>query len=349
MKFFLPAEFGRGVRLRATGSYVPSRQLDNVAVVERGAPLSAEEILKLTGIETRHHAGPEEATSDLALAAARQILARAEVAPEAVERLILATTSPDRLVPATACVVQAALGLPRVPAYDLSAACSGFLFALDAAARAVATGEGAVLALAAEIRSRFVSPTDRSTAALFGDAAAGALLEPCPPGEGLLAIGLRSDGRGADTVQIPAGGSREPASPESVAAGRHTLVMADGPQVYFSAVEGMVDTARQLLERLELSWDEVALVVPHQPNARLLNRLARVAGFSPEKLFVNVQRYGNTSGAACPLALDEALRSGRLQPGDRVALITAGAGYTAGAALLVVDEDLLRRASDSAT
>lgn len=347
MKFFLPAELGRGVRLRATGSYVPERRLDNAALVELGAPLTPEEIVKLTGIETRHHAAPDQATSDLALAAARSILARAEVEPAAVERLILATTSPDRLVPATACVVQEALGLPRVPAYDLSAACSGFLFALDAGARAVATGEDAVLALAAEIRSRFVSPTDRSTAALFGDAAAGALLEACPPGEGLLAIGLRSDGRGADTVQIPAGGSREPASPESVAAGRHTLVMADGPQVYFSAVEGMVDTGKQLLERLGIGWDDVALVVPHQPNARLLNRLARVAGFAPDKLFMNVSRYGNTSGAACPLALDQALASGCLQPGDKVALITAGAGYTAGAALLQVDEALLDRAQRS--
>lgn len=341
MKFFLPAALGRGVRLRATGSYVPEACLDNAAVVARGAPLSADEIFKLSGIKTRHHAAPEEATSDLALAAARQILARAGLEPAAVDRLILATTSPDRPVPATACVVQEALGLRRVPAYDLSAACSGFLFALDAGARAVATGEEAVLAIAAEIRSRFVSPTDRSTAALFGDAAAGALLEPCPPGEGLLAIGLRSDGRGADTVQIPAGGSRLPASPETVAGGLHTLVMADGPQVYFSAVEGMVDTARQLLAALELSWEDVALVVPHQPNARLLTRLARVAGFPADKLFVNVERYGNTSGAACPLALDEALASGRLRPGDKVALITAGAGYTAGAALLQVDEALL--------
>ena len=341
MKFFLPARLGVGVRLRSVASYLPATILDNAAIVARGAPLSVEEITRLSGIETRRRAAPDEATSDLAIAAARTALERAGLEPAAVDRLILATTSPDRPVPATACVVQHALGLRTVPAYDLSAACSGFMFALDAAARAVATGDEVVLAIAAEIRSRFVSPTDRSTAALFGDGAAAALVESCPPGEGLLAIGLRTDGRGADTVHIPAGGSREPASAESVAAGRHTLVMSDGPQVYFSAVEGMVDTSRKLLAALDLSWDDIALVVPHQPNARLLNRLARVAGFAPEKLYVNVERLGNTSGAACPIALDEALASGRLRPGDKVALITAGAGYTAGAALLQVDEELL--------
>jgi 3-oxoacyl-[acyl-carrier-protein] synthase-3 len=341
MKVFVPAHFGQGVRLRATGAYLPATVLSNADVVARGSPLSVEEIETLSGILERRHAAPEEATSDLALAAARQALERAGVAPAEVERLIVATTSPDHLVPSTACLVQEALGLPKVPAYDLSAACSGFLYALDAGVRAVVTGETNVLVVSAEIRSRYVSPTDRATAALFGDGAAAALLEPCEPGAGLLALGLRADGSGAMSVHIPAGGSREPTTAETVAAGRHTLVMADGPQVYFSAVEGMLDTSKRLLAALDKTWDDVALVVPHQPNARLLKRLARVGKFDPQKLFLNVERYGNTSGAACPIALDEALGSAELKPGDEVMLLVAGAGYTAGAALLRVDEALL--------
>jgi 3-oxoacyl-[acyl-carrier-protein] synthase III len=145
-------------------------------------------------------------------------------------------------------------------------------------------------------------------------------------------------------VHIPAGGSREPASAETVAAGRHTLVMQDGPQVYFAAVEGMIGTGKQVLDALGLGWKDVALVVPHQPNARLLLRLARVAGLPPAKLFMNVDRYGNTSGAACAIALDEALRTHPLAPGDLVLLLTAGAGYTGGAAVLRVDEALLAAA-----
>lgn len=342
---FVPERLGVGVRLRATGSYLPQRVLDNAEVVARGAPFTGpDEIFSLSGIRERRHAAPEEATSDLAIAAARVALGRAGLAPERVARLVVATTSPDHPVPSTACLVQHALGLAKGPACDLSAACSGFVYALDVAARAVATGDENALVVAAEIRSRFVSPADRSTAALFGDGAGAAVLERGPPGQGLLAIGLVADGSGARSVFIPAGGSREPASPASVAAGRHTLVMEDGPQVYFAAVEGMIGTGKRLLDALGLSWKDLALVVPHQPNARLLLRLARVAGLPPEKLFMNVERYGNTSGAACAIALDEALRSGTLADGDLVLLLTAGAGYTGGAALLRVDQALLEAA-----
>lgn len=341
---FLPGRLGLGVRLRATGSYLPAQVVTNADVVAQGAPLGADEIFQLSGIRERRRAAPEEATSDLALGAARAALARAALPPERVSRLVVATTSPDHPVPSTACLVQHALGLGQVPACDLSAACSGFVYALDVGARAVATGDEAALVVAAEIRSRFVSPTDRSTAALFGDGAGAAVLERAPVGEGLLAIGLLADGSGARSVHIPAGGSREPASPATVAAGRHTLVMEDGPQVYFSAVEGMIGTGKKVLDALGLSWKDVALVVPHQPNARLLLRLARVAGLPAEKLFMNVERYGNTSGAACAIALDEALRTAALKAGDLVMLLTAGAGYTGGAAVLKVDEALLAAA-----
>lgn len=333
MKVFVPGRFGVGVRL-STGHYLPPICLDNAAVIARGCPMTDAEIRKLSGIETRHHARPGQATSDLAIAASREALAASGLAPAAIDRVVLATTSPDQPVPAAACRVQHALGLRPVPAFDLSAACAGFVYALDHAARAVVTGEDAVLAVASEVRSRVVDPTDRSTAALFGDGAAAAVVERGPVGTGLLAIGLMADGAGADHVQIPAGGSRLPASLATVANRQHFLQMRDGPQVYFAAVQGMLDTAQALLDAMSLGFADLDWIVPHQPNARLLKRMARLARVPLEKVVMTVQRTGNTSSAACGIAYDQAARDGRIQPGQRVLLLTAGAGYTAGAALI---------------
>lgn len=337
MRVFRP----RGVRIVSTGAALPAREVTNDELVALGVPLAADEIVRLSGIRARRWAAPDEATSDLAAAAARQALARAGVAPAEVARLVVATVSPDRLSPSAACVTHRALGLHRAPAHDVTASCSGFLYALDVAARAVATGEEPVLAIAADIRSRFLDLGDRATAALFGDGAAGALLASgARDGEGLVAIGLEADGSGADSVYVPAGGSREPASAETVAARRHAIKMAEGPQVYMQAVEGMLDTGRALLDAVGLGWSDVDLVVPHQPNRRILDRLARLAGISLDKIVVNVDRLGNVSGASCALALDEALTTGRARPGARILLLAAGAGYTAGAALYVLDDTL---------
>lgn len=342
MKVFEPARFGRGVRLLATGAHLPARVVTNDEVVAGGCGLSVEEIVKLTGVLQRRRAPPDEATSDLAAHAAREALSRSGTAPAAVDRLVVATGSADHPVPSCAAVVHYKLALQGAPALDVVAACSGFVYALDHASRAVVTGEERVLAVAADIRSRFVDPTDRSTAALFGDGAGAAVVGPGEPGTGLVAIAIVADGRGHKTVHLPAGGSAEPASLETVAARRHFLRMSDGPQVYLSAVEGMLEVGERLLQSQGLGFDDVALVVPHQANRRLIERMARLGGIPLERVWVNVDRFGNMSGASTAVALHEALGSGRLAPGSRVLLVAAGAGYTAGAALLVVDEGLLK-------
>ncbi|MBL9037005.1 MAG: beta-ketoacyl-ACP synthase 3 [Archangium sp.] len=332
MKVFVPDRIG--VQLAGTGAYLPADVRTNADLIARGCPLTDEEIVRLSGIRTRHVAAPHEATSDLATEAATRAMTTAGVTASQIDRLILGTVSPDHLTPSTACFVHARLGLGPIPAFDLTASCSAFLFALENAARAIATGDSCVLAVAADVRSRWLNPADRATSALFGDGAGAAVLRAGPLGQGLLGVGLAVDSAGVKSVYVPAGGSREPSTAETVAAGRHTIVMSEGPQVYLAAVEGMVETGVSLLKALGKTFDDVDLIVPHQPNRRILDRLARVGRFAPEKLFINVERIGNVSGATCAIALDEALRTGAAKPGMRVLLIAAGAGYTAGAALL---------------
>lgn len=339
MKIFRPGDLGVGVRIASTGICVPPRTITNAELVAAGCPLSEAEILKLSGIEERHHVD-QEATSDLAVAACRQALARAEVSPELVDRLILGTVSPDHMSPSAACFAQAELGLGQTPVFDITASCSAFVYALDIGARSIATGDQAVLAVAADVRSKFIDPEDRATSALFGDGAGAALLRPGPVGTGLLGVGLLADGRGARSVYVPAGGSREPASPQTVAQGRHVIHMEEGPKVYLAAVEGMLGTGEALLEAFSMSWEDIDLVVPHQPNKRILDRISRLARIDPDKIIVNITRYGNMSGASCAVALEEALRE-RATEGQRILVLAAGAGYTAGAALLQVDAELL--------
>jgi 3-oxoacyl-[acyl-carrier-protein] synthase-3 len=332
VKIFRP----RGVRIAGTGAYLPARVVTNADLVALGAPLTDEEMVKLSGIRARHWAAGDEATSDLAARAGRAALATAGVDAARVERLIVATVSPDHSSPSAACFAHAALGLGRVPALDLTASCSGFLYALETAARAVDTGEENVLAVAADIRSRFVDVKDRATCALFGDGAGAALITRGNPDEGLLAIATVADGSGARSVFVPGGGSRDPAGPR-------TIRMAEGPQVYFSAVEGMVQMAESLLAGLDLTWDAIDLLVPHQANKRIVDRVRTIARLPEEKVVVNIDRTGNISGATVGVALDEALRAGRARAGSRLLLLSAGAGYTAGAALYRVDEALAAR------
>jgi len=331
------------VRIAAMGAFLPERIVSNADLAAMGAPLTPEEIEKTSGIRTRHWVGDGEATSDLAVGAARRALQRAGLASEAIDRVLLATISPDYPSPATACLVQHALGLRPVPACDLAATCSGFLYALEAAARAVVTGDRHVLALAADVRSRYLDVRDRTTCGLFGDGAGAAIVSEGPVGTGLLGIGLLADGSGVHSVYVPAGGSREPASAETVAASRHTIRMENGPQVYLSAVEGMLFAARSLLEALGMSFSDVDLLVPHQANMHILRRVAWKAGIPFERVVVNIDRVGNISGATVAVAFEEAIRTGCVRPGSRVLLLAAGAGHTAGAALYLMDEQLLSR------
>ena len=326
-----------GVRIASTGSYLPERVVTSAEIAARpNAPLTEAEIARLTGVKERRWAAPDQATSDLAVAAGRQILGRTDQA--SVDRLLLSTTSPDYQSPAAACIVQRGLALAPAPACDISAACAGFLFALDAGARAVLTGDERVLVLAADIRSRYVDPEDRGTCALYGDGAGGALLEPGPAGEGILALFLAADGAGAEAIHIPAGGSRRPASEATVRDREHYLHMVDGPRVFLTALEGMSETADALLSALGMGMDDVDLVVPHQPNRMILDRLARTMRLSPDKLFVNVHRTGNMSSASLAVALDQAIAQGRAGPGSTLLLLGGGAGFCAGAALIRIPE-----------
>lgn len=334
MKVLRPADFGRGVALLGTGSCLPEWVVTNEDLVALGAPLTAAEMEKLTGVRERRWCQPDESTGDLAAGAARAALADAGVAASAIERIILATVSPDYPSPATACGVHAALGMAPIPAADVVAACAGFVFALDSAARAVLTGEGPVLAIAADARSRWLDVTDRATCALFADGAGAAVIGPGPVGLGLIAIGTVSDGAGAKSIYVPAGGAREPASAATVAAGRHRIVMHDGPQVYLEAVAGMLAVATEVLEACGLGFGDVDLLVPHQANFHIVKRVAWKAGVPLEKVAVNVERVGNISGATTAVALAEALAAGRVGPGGKVLIVAAGAGYTAGAALI---------------
>ena len=322
-----------GVRLAATGSYLPERVVRNDELAaSSGGAITAAEIAKLTGIEERRWVSDDQATSDLAIEAGRRALDR--VATSRVDRLIVSTTSADYPSPACACFVQRGLGLAPAPAFDVSAACAGFLFGLDVATRAVLTGDDTVLLVAADVRSRFVDPLDRATCALYGDGAGAALLAPGPVGEGVLAIYLAADGDGAEAIHIPAGGSRRPATAETVSAREHYLRMVDGPRVFLTALEGMSQTADAILGATGHTLDDVDLVVPHQPNRMILDRLARVMRLPEDKLYVNVHRTGNMSSASIAVALDHAIADGRAQSGSLVLLLGGGAGFCAGAALL---------------
>lgn len=341
IKVLKPASFGMGVRLASTGIGLPDRVVSNADLEAMGSPMNDAEIVKLSGIRTRRWVNADQATSDLATMAARQALASATLPGNELARVVLATVSPDHPSPSAACLVHRALGLPPLPVHDITASCSGFLFALDVATRAVLTGDDHVLAIAADVRSKFLSVKNRSTIALFGDGAGAALLERGRVDQGIVALATTADGSGAYHVYVPAGGSREPIDAKAIEEGRNAIRMDEGPQVYFAAVEGMLAISKALLGNVSLSLHDIDLVVPHQPNQRILDRLRKLMGIGEEKMWSNVARLGNMSGASCAVALHEALASGQLKAGARVLLVAGGAGFTAGAALLVVDDALL--------
>jgi len=310
-----------------TASYLPERVVTTHAL----DPARAAELIRLTGVEARHVAADEQATSDLCI-----VVARSPLTPESVptiDRVLVATVTPDHPSPATAPLVQHALGLAHVPAMDLSAACAGYVYALDLAARAVATGDRAVLVTAGECRFRTLTDAAPGVRVLFGDGATAARVVASGPLR-IVATMLGADGSGHDQVRVAAGGSRLAASPATLAEGLHALRMADGPHVFYRAVEGFIALATTFLAALSLTPADIDLVVPHQANLRILERVARITRIPLERFVIVVDRYGNVGGASAGIALDHAWRAGRIQAGQRVLLLTAGAGYTAGAALL---------------
>ncbi len=313
------------VRLRAVTAYLPEQRV----TTEELFPNEAKDLIRLTGIEARHIAAPSQATSDLAIEAARPLLSQGPI-----DRVLLATVSPDYPSPATAPLVQHGLGLERVPSVDLSAACAGFGYALDLAARCVLTGDRGVLAIAAETRSRAVATARPGVRALFGDGAAAAYVALGGSGHRLLATMVGADGVGHAAVRIEAGGTRHPTTVETLAAGKHTIAMEDGPTVMFTAIDGFVELAKTFLDGLGIEASSIDLLVPHQANVRILERVAKMLGIAREKTIICVQNTGNVGGASAGIALVRATSEGRIIPGARVLLLTAGAGYTMAAALL---------------
>lgn len=315
------------------GIAVPERIMTNYDL-EKMVDTTDEWIVTRTGIRERRIAGPDTGTSDLAASAARQALDQAGVTPDQVDLVIVATCTPDMMFPATACLVQDRLGAARAGAFDLEAACSGFIYGLAVGSQFVRTGMYEnVLVIGAEILSRIINWQDRGTCVLMGDGAGAALLRPMPDGYGLLGFDLGSDGSGGDLLKVAAGGTRLPASPETVAQGQHYLYM-NGREVFKFAVVTMGEAAEQALAKCGLGFEDVDWYVPHQANERIIDASARRFGFPMEKVIMNLERYGNTSAASIPIALCEAVAEGKVKRDDVVLAVAFGGGLTWGAAVM---------------
>ncbi|MGE5528710.1 MAG: beta-ketoacyl-ACP synthase III [Patescibacteria group bacterium] len=322
------------VGILGLGAGIPEGVITN-ADLEKIVDTSDEWIRTRSGIRERRIAGPEIATSDLAYEAASAALADAGLSGADLDLIIVATITPDYAFPSTSCLIQHRLGAERAAAYDLSAGCSGFIYALAQATQAIAAGiHRHVLVVGAETLSKITDWTDRSTCVLFGDGAGAAVLGPVPEGRGFLAHYLGSDGGGGKYLNLPGGGSRQPASHATVANKEHFIKM-NGNEVFKFAVRIMPEAAEEVLRRAGLGKDEIDLFVPHQANIRIMEAAAKRLDLPMEKVYVNVDRYGNTSAASIPIALWELSRAGRLHPGDRLLLVGFGAGVTWGASVLV--------------
>jgi len=335
----------RGVTIVGTGMYVPDGILSNYDL-EKMVDTSDEWIRERTGILERRIAAPDQASSDLAVEASKRALQMAGLEPDDVDHIILATTTPDRILPSCACTVQQKLGARRAAAYDMFAACSGFVFGLGLARGVIGGGlADTVLLIGVETLTRIVDFKDRNTCVLFGDGAGAAILRPCAPGEGVLAIDMHSDGDLGDVLEVPAGGSLLPASEETVRDRKHYISMR-GKKLFPFAVRSMEESLRIVLDQAGLTPDDLDLVIPHQANRRILDAVRERLGVPEEKLVVNIERFGNTSSASIPISLDEVVRAGKVKPGDCVGLAAFGGGATWGAAL--IRWTLARQISESA-
>jgi len=314
------------------GYHVPDKVITNKEL-EQIVDTNDEWIRTRTGIEERHVAAdPKETTATLALAAARKTLAVADVHPSKLDLIICATSSPEYIFPATACIVQDALGAVNAGAFDLSAACSGFVYALSMARGHILAGDAEyVLVIGAETLSRYVDWTDRNTCVLFGDGAGAVLVAASDVPGGLLACELGSDGSGANTLLIPAGGSAMPSSLETVGNGSHYIKM-DGKAVFRFATRVMAEATQRVLARAGLTVADVDLLIPHQANVRIIqNSVLKQLKIPESKVMINLQKYGNTSTASIPIALCEAIAAGRVKPGDNLVFVGFGGGLTWGA------------------
>ena len=324
---------GRTCSIAGVGSYVPAKVLTN-ADLEKMVNTSDEWITTRTGIKERHIAAADEFTSDLGARAAQRAMAQAGVTAEQIDLIVVATITPDMPFPSTAALIQRKLGAHRAAAFDLEAACSGFIYALEVAQQFIMSRTyDTVLVIGAEKLSAIVDWQDRNTCVLFGDGAGAAILRNRPNAHGLLTAVMGADGRKADLLFMAGGGSRCPATAESVTARQHYLRM-EGKETFKNAVQAMLTAAEEALRRCEIDITRIKLIIPHQANRRIIDAVAERLGARPEQLFVNLHKYGNTSAASVAIALDEAVQSGQVQSGDLLLLIVFGAGLTWGAAVI---------------
>src|SRR5213594_1439078 len=315
------------------GFYTPSRVMTN-AELERIVDTSDEWITSRTGIKERRIASDEETTSFMSARAGRAALEKAHLRAQDVQLVIVGTCSPDYLFPATACLVQTEIGATRAGAFDVEAACTSFITALAIARGMIVSGAiQNALVIGAERLSRLLNWKDRTTCVLFGDGAGAAIVEATNASVGIESTVLHGDGTKGELLMVPAGGSKIPASSDSVERGLHFITMAGG-EVFKLAVKSMADAAEEAIAEAGVSLDDINLMIPHQANLRIIDGVAKRLHFPSEKVFVNIQRYGNTSAASIPIAICEAEATGRLRRGDKVLLVAFGGGFTWGAAVL---------------
>lgn len=324
------------VRITGTGSRVPDKILTN-AELSRIVETSDEWITTRTGIKERRIASASIATSDLSTEAARRALEAADLSPEAIDVIIVATCTPDYFFPSVACLVQRNIGAKNAAAFDISAACSGFVYALATAKAMLESNlHRRALVIGADLLSKFTDWTDRGTCVLFGDGAGAMILERGEDGEAgarILAVDTGADGTLTDILMIPGGGSRHPHNANDPSP-TPSYIRMEGKEVYRHAVSRMIETANRALERAGRKPQDLALLIPHQANIRIIESIAKRMAMPMDKVFLNIQKYGNMSAATTIVALDEAVRDNRLKPGDLVELIAFGAGLTWGATVI---------------
>jgi 3-oxoacyl-[acyl-carrier-protein] synthase III len=323
------------MRAKITGlaTYVPPRLLKN-SDLEKMVETSNEWILERTGIEERHIVDKGKATSDLAAEAVKILLKEKRMQPDEIDLIIVATVTPDMFFPATACLVQHKIGATRAWGFDLSGACSGFVYALTVGAQFVHSGaHRKVVVIGADVMSSIINYSDRTTCVLFGDGAGAVLLEPCEEGSGIIDFLHEIDGSGGEFLNMPAGGSLNPSTHDTVEKKMH-YVHQQGPQVFKYAVKKMGEYSVRILERNRIPFEDVDVFIAHQANLRIINATAERLKLSEDKVIRNIHKYGNTTAATIPLAMQDAIAQNKLKPGSMVLLAAVGAGYTVGSMVL---------------
>ncbi|MDD2466637.1 MAG: ketoacyl-ACP synthase III [Desulfobulbus sp.] len=315
------------------GVYVPENILTNDDL-SKFVDVSDEWIRAKSGIRERHIAGSEQATSDLGSIAAQRALHHAGISPDEVDLVIVATATPDMQTPSTACLIQANLQMNKAAAFDLVAGCTGFIYALTVGSQFITSGfYRTVLVIGAEVLSSILDWSNRETCILFGDGAGAVVLRATSPGKGILASCLCADGTGANHLRIPAGGARTPLTAQGLA-GKQNKLQMNGPEVFKFAMRRLPEVTEKALAMAQIRREDIALIIPHQANLRIIEAAARYMDIPLERFMINLERYGNTSAASIPIALQEALEIGRVKKGDIIVLSAFGAGLACGASVI---------------